>query len=328
MFNPTRNTVNRFGQRSVSALEPVVYIPNLNGGERLLRAVTSLRAESLARVVVVDNGSTDGSAEAAAEGRQEVRVLSLPENIGFGPALNRGVAEHPGDPIIFLNNDVVCQPDFLESLLAARGAGAEMVAGVLVQDDRPDLVDSAGVVAEADTLMAFDYLHGRPTTELSGSPAPLGPTGGAALYSREAFLAVGGFDERIFLYYEDLDLCLRLRTAGYECALAPGALARHAYSATLGSASAGKYRRTGWSRGYLLRRYGVTSTPGRALRAVACEGIVCAGQLLRDRTTAGVRGRLAGFRDAKGLPTLELPLGRLQHLSIRERLARRANRRR
>ena len=113
------------------------------------------------------------------------------------------------------------------------------------------------------TLMGFDYLNGEPREAAATAPAPLGPTGGAALFSRAAFDAVGGFDERIFLYYEDLDLALRLRAGGARCELAPDAAAVHAYSQTLGAASGAKYARTGWSRGYMLRRYGVMGRPAR-----------------------------------------------------------------
>ena len=112
-----------------------------------------------------------------------------------------------------------------------------------------------------------------------------------------AFEAVGGFDERIFLYYEDLDLALRMAAAGARCRLAPEARALHAYSASLGAGSGEKYARTGWSRGYMLRRYGVMSRPRDAARVLATEGAICAGQLLMDRTAAGLRGRLRGWRE-------------------------------
>jgi GT2 family glycosyltransferase len=178
------------------------------------------------------------------------------------------------------------------------------------------------------TLMGFDYLHGKPREDAATAPAPLGPTGGAALFSRAAFDAVGGFDERIFLYYEDLDLALRLRAGGARCELAPDAAAVHAYSQTLGAASGAKYARTGWSRGYMLRRYGVMGRPRDALRVLAAEGAICAGQLLRDRTAKGLGGRLRGWRDARGLPRRAHPSGEgLAELSLGEALAQRRARR-
>lgn len=201
-----------------------------------------------------------------------------------------------------------------------------MVAGVLVQERDPALIDSAGVVADR-TLMGFDYLHGEPLAAALAAPDPLGPTGGAALYRRDAFEAVGGFDERIFLYYEDLDLALRIAAAGGRCRLAGEARAVHAYSASLGAASGRKYAHTGWSRGYMLRRYGVMSHPGLALRALACEGALCAGQVLRDHTAAGIRGRLRGWREGGALVRREVDGAPLLEISTREALERRRARR-
>ena len=168
--------------------------------------------------------------------------------------------------------------------------------------------------------MGFDYLNGEPREAAAAAAAPLGPTGGAALYSRAAFDAVGGFDERIFLYYEDLDLALRLRARGARCELAPGAAAVHAYSQTLGAASGAKYARTGWSRGYMLRRYGVMGAAarrpagarrrGRDLRRAAAQGPDREGA---RRAAAGLARRRAGCRAERrtttGLSDLSLRRG-------------------
>jgi N-acetylglucosaminyl-diphospho-decaprenol L-rhamnosyltransferase len=308
-------------------MRPAIYIPTYNGRERLAVALRSLQEQTRpANVVVVDNGSADGTVELLRERFPEVALLELGQNLGFGRALNRAVAEIPADPVILLNNDVECEPRFVEALLDAAVEGAECVAGVLVQEAAPELIDSAGVVADR-TLMGFDYLHGEPLEAAQRAPAPLGPTGGGALYSLDAFRAVGGFDERIFLYYEDLDLALRMAAGGARCRLAPAATAVHAYSASLGAGSDAKYERTGWSRGYMLRRYGVMSEPRLALRALAVEGVLCAGQLLRDRTSAGFGGRLRGWRAAAGLERRNAGGAPLLDLSARDALELRRRRR-
>lgn len=308
-------------------MRPAVYIPNFNGSARIARALQSLREQSRpADVVVVDNGSSDDSAALIRERFPEVTLLELGENLGFGPALNRAVHEHPADPLILLNNDAEAEPRFVEALLDAAAEGAQTVAGVLTQERAPHLIDSAGVLADR-TLMGFDHLHGEPLAALANAADPLGPTGGAALYSRAAFAAVGGFDERIFLYYEDLDLALRLAAAGARCWLAPEARALHAYSASLGAGSGEKFARTGWSRGYMLRRYRVMSRPGAALRVLATEGGLCAGQLLLDRSAAGLRGRLRGWREGAGLEARDAGAAPLLDLSAREALALRRRRR-
>ena len=308
-------------------MRPAVYIPNFNGAQGIGRALSSLREQSREiDVVVVDNGSGDGSPALLRDEFPEVTVLGLERNIGFGPALNHAVREHRADPLIFLNSDVECEPRFVEALLDAAAEGVQSVAGVLLQEQAPGLIDSAGVVADR-TLMGFDYLHGEPREAAVGAADPLGPTGGAALYDRRAFDAVGGFDERIFLYYEDLDLALRMAGAGARCRLAPGATALHAYSAGLGAASAAKCERTGWSRGYMLRRYGVMSRPRDAVRVLAIEGAICAGQLLKDRTAAGLRGRLRGWRDGGNAATLNVGDAALLEISGREALELRRRRR-
>jgi N-acetylglucosaminyl-diphospho-decaprenol L-rhamnosyltransferase len=277
-------------------------------------------------VVLVDNGSGDGSVEVARRELPGLRIVELGENLGFGRAINRAVAAVPGDPLILLNNDAVPELRFVEALLEGLGEGVSSVAGVLLQERAPELIDSAGVVADT-TLMGFDYLHGEPAEAATTAAPPLGPTGGAALYRREAFEAVGGFDERIFLYYEDLDLALRLAAQGGRCRLAPEARALHAYSASLGAASAGKYARTGWSRGYMLRRYGVFRNPRLALRALGCEAALCSGQLLKDHTMAGLKGRLRGWRDAAGLEPRAISGVPLLEMTARQALALRQRRR-
>jgi N-acetylglucosaminyl-diphospho-decaprenol L-rhamnosyltransferase len=308
-------------------MRPAIYIPTYNGRERLARTLRSLEAQSRpAEAVVVDNGSSDGTAELIRGEFPEVALLEMGRNLGFGPAINRAVEEHPADPVILLNNDVEAEPRFVEALLDAAAGGAECAAAVLVQEAAPELIDSAGVVADR-TLMGFDYLHGEPLEAALRAAAPLGPTGGAALYRLDAFRAAGGFDERIFLYYEDLDLALRLRAAGARCVLAGEARAVHAYSASLGAGSGGKYARTGWGRGYMLRRYGVMSQPALALRAIAAEAAICAGQLLADRTAKGVGGRLRGWRDGAGLERRPVDESALFDISLREALALRRRRR-
>ncbi len=307
-------------------MRPTAYIPHFNGFERLERALASLREQSRPLdVVVVDNGSTDDSIERVRSEFPEVALVELERNLGFGPALNRAIAERPGDPIVLLNNDVECEPRFVEALLDSLLEGIEMVAGVLLQERRPGLIDSAGVIADR-TLMGFDYLHGEPVGIAATAPAPLGPTGGAALYRRAAFEAVGGFDERIFLYYEDLDLALRMRAGGAGCRLAPQARALHAYSASLGANSAEKHFRTGWSRGYMLRRYGVMSRPRDAARVLAAEGAICAGQLLLNRTAQGLRGRLRGWHEGTGLGRREVAEAPLLEISTRKALSLRLHR--
>src|SRR5687767_12608650 len=98
--------------------DPVaVYIPNLNGGDRLLEVLDALAEQTApARVVVVDNASTDGSPDAAQARHADIVMIRLDRNYGFGRALIAGVRAQPAERLVFVNNDVVCRPRFLEAL--------------------------------------------------------------------------------------------------------------------------------------------------------------------------------------------------------------------
>ncbi len=305
---------------------PTIYIPTLRAGERLATTLAALADQDPRPNVVVADNSEEGLGGALVRERFPwAEALEFGENLGFGRALNRAVRERPSELIVFLNDDVTVEPGFVAGLLEALDDDITMVAAVLLREREPERIDSAGVIADR-TLLGFDYLNAEPVTALAGAADPIGPTGGAALYRHDAFAAVGGFDERIFLYYEDLDLALRIRERGGRCRLAPNARGLHAYSETLGANSARKYKMTGWSRGYMLRAYGFGKRPLLLARAVTAEATICAGQLIRERTGAGLRGRLRGWREGGDAPRRPLPSAGLSPMSLRDALALRFRR--
>ena len=276
-----------------------VVIPTL-GGERLGRVLDSLSRQTVAhQTLVVDNGG--GSARAAvAQTLPAAEVLEMPCNAGFTRAVNRGVERADGDVAILLNDDCVVDPGFVAALCARLdpAAGVGMVAAVMRDWRNPALIDSAGMELDR-TLLVFDYLNGEPVGVLDEPVAdPVGPSAAAAAFDRATFLGAGGFDERLFAYWEDVDLVLRLRREGVRCALAADARGDHEHSSTLGSGSARKNYLMGYGRGYLLRKWRVVSwrrLPGIVLR----ETVLCVGQAVIDRNAAGVRGRIAGYRAAR-----------------------------
>jgi N-acetylglucosaminyl-diphospho-decaprenol L-rhamnosyltransferase len=303
-----------------------VFVPSVDGGSMLLDSLRSLAEQTTpAECVLIDNASRDGSAAAAKREFPELRVVKLPSNRGFGPAVNLGVQRFPAQLLVFGNNDVVYEPRFLEALLDAAGDDAA-VAGVLLSRHHPTTIDSAGVVVDA-TLLAFDHLRGEDVAAAASAPPPLGPTGAATLVKFDAFRAVGGFDPRIFAYLEDVDLALRLRAAGVRTRLAPAAQGLHRHSATLGSGSAKKNHLMGWSRGYLLRRYGILTDPRLITRALAEEFVLTTGQLIIDRTASGITGRISGWRAGRGLPRHPIATGSVIDVSLWEALRRLAGRR-
>jgi len=319
---------------SSSPDDPIVVVPSFNRADLLAELLGSLRRQTLAHsVLVVDNGSTDGTGAMLAARCPEVHVLELPENIGFGRAINRGVGACAADTLVLLNNDVVChRPDFLERLVAGLdpARGVVMAGGVLLDAEDSDRIDTAGMEFDR-TLLAYDYLHGAPAAVLERQlPDPLGPCAGAAAFDRAAFLAVGGFDESYFAYLEDVDLVARLLVAGGRCRLVRDARALHHHSSTLGSGSKRKNELMGWSRGYTIAKYRLHRRPRLLARALVAEAAIAAGQLLVDRTAVGLLARMRGFRVGLRSPPASLPdpTGPTRPVSttaaLRQRLRRRA----
>ena len=117
-----------------------------------------------------------------------------------------------------------------------------------------------------------------------------------------------------------------MRANGARCVLSPQARAVHGYSLTLGARSGRKYAMTGWSRGYLLRRYGITASASPAPQALGREAAICAGQLLRDRTLAGAEGPDRGLARRHGAcRQRQLPAAAVTRLSLRRALALRSS---
>jgi N-acetylglucosaminyl-diphospho-decaprenol L-rhamnosyltransferase len=259
------------------------------------------------RLIVCDNGSTDGTAERVAADWPAARVVRIETNRGFAEACNAAVAAGDGDAVVLLNNDVDCRPDFVERVVSPleEDPSVGSVAALCVRPGG-DRIDSIGLTADV-TLSPFPRLQGRPTSE-AASPVPelAGPAGTAAAYRRIAWEAVGGLDERIFAYGEDFDLALRLRAAGWKTVAAPDAAGVHLGSATHGHRTAWQRRHGGFGRAYLIRRYGLLR--GRAAaRTALTEAMVVAGDAVISRDLAALRGRVAGWRAAAGLDRLELP---------------------
>lgn len=285
-----------------------VVIPVHGGYELTASCLEHLRSQTVGhRVIVVDDASPDDTPDRIERAFHEALVLRQDRNRGFAAACNRAIGAGHGDVVVLLNNDVDAQADFLEQLVAPL-SGDDRVGSVAALLVRPGgrAIDSLGLAADR-TGAGFARLQGAPVDAVDG-PAPrlLGPSGGAAAYRRRALQEVGGLDEAIFMYQEDLDLALRLRTAGWRAAAAPRAVGVHHGSATADRRSAWQRRTAGWSRGYLLRRYGVLRG-ATAPRALLTELVVVAGDGVISRDLAALRGRLAGWRAARGRPPRPLP---------------------
>jgi GT2 family glycosyltransferase len=275
------------------------------------------------RVVVVDNGSTDGTPERLAREWPNVRVLE--RGGGFSAVCNAGAAAGDGDVVVLLNNDADCRPDFLAELLAPleRDPALGTVAALCLRPGGREIY-SVGITCDA-TLSAFARLQGRPVAEAGADrPVLAGPAGTAGAYRRTAWAQVGGLDETFTAYHEDFELALRLRAAGWPTVAAPTAVCTHLGSATYGRRSAWQRRHGGFGRGYVLRRYGLLR--GRtAPRTALTEALAVAADVVASRDLAGVRGRVDGWRAAAGLPARRVPVDAVDgSLRFRDSLALRA----
>ena len=258
-----------------------VIVPTVVGGPRIRGLLSSIRDRpSEVEVLVVDNSSPDPEIGELGDRFDGVRVIRLDRNAGYSRAVNLAAREATGDAIVLLNDDSVCDPGYVEAIVARLdpAAGVTMAAGVMREARDASRIDTAGMQLDR-TLLVFDYLNGEPLAQLDhGVADPIGPSGAAAAFDRDAFLAVGGFDETLFAYWEDVDLVLRMRLAGQRCALAPDARGTHAHSATLGSGSARKNYLMGFGRGYVLRKWGVLRSPGDWRRCSPSTGRSASGR--------------------------------------------------
>ncbi len=225
-------------------------------------------------VIVVDNASDDGSPEAVEESFPFCRLLRLDENVGFGAATNRGAAVATGEHLLLLNSDAWLADGALD-LLARRLDGDPTLAlaapRLFYPDGRPQFVwvPSSGVVGEAVQMLRnrFEHRafnHGLVPSVLRSLLGPGWYTAACLLVRRSAFDGVGGFDERFFLYFEDVDLSLRLRRARWKLAEVVAAKAFHVKGGSRSGAAEVAYRRSqllyyrlhrpGWENRVLRRR--------------------------------------------------------------------------
>ncbi len=208
-----------------------VVVPNWNGRRWLPACLDAIARQELTpqEVIVVDNGSTDGSLAYLQSEHPGVRLLELGGNTGFAHAANRGIAACGGELVALVNTDVVLAVDWLARMVAAMRAdgGAAAVACKMLSLEDPTRVYDAGDVLRRDGACEQRGRFGPDDGRWDTPGEVFGACAGAALYRRCAVLELGSFDERYFAYLEDVDLALRLRLAGWRCRYEP-AVALHA----------------------------------------------------------------------------------------------------
>ncbi len=202
-----------------------ILIPNWNGREWLPGCLRAIEAQTVApdQVIVIDNGSTDGSLKYLRSEDADVQIIALGENTGFAHAVNRGLARADGEFIAVLNTDVRLASDWLERMARAldEDPGSASVACKMLSSEDPSRIYDAGDILRRDGACEQRGRFGRDTGQYDEPGEVFGACAGAALYRRSALNELAGFDERYFAYLEDVDLALRLRLAGWRCRYEP-----------------------------------------------------------------------------------------------------------
>jgi N-acetylglucosaminyl-diphospho-decaprenol L-rhamnosyltransferase len=214
-----------------------VVVVTYESGPTLADCLAALKAQTFAdhEVILVDNGSADRAAQAAAAADPSLVFIDNGANLGFAAAVNQAARRASGRWLALLNPDAYAEPAWLERLVAAATAhpDARMFGSRQLMAEDPSRLDGLGdVMAGAGFPFRGGYRQKDPG--LTEPCETFSACGGAMLIERELFLGMGGFDERLFCYCEDVDLGYRLRLAGLRTLIAPDAVVRHVGAASSG----------------------------------------------------------------------------------------------
>ncbi len=278
-----------------------IIIPHWNGREHLDVCLASLRHQTFTdfEVILVDNGSNDGSQAYIRQNFPEVRLIELPENRGFTGACNAGYAEAQGAYIILLNNDTETDPNWLAALIEAfeRYPEAGSLASKMLLFDKRDHFHTAGDFYRVDGRPGNRGVWQQDRGQYDKEEQVFSACGGAAAYRRSVIEETGFLDNDFYFSCEDVDLGWRIHLIGKEVWYIPSAVVYHKLKATGGSVTGSYYDGRNflyliWKNypGSLLRRHwpsvigaqlGITWEALKAWRGAAAR--------------ARLRGQLAGL---------------------------------
>ncbi|MDR3685369.1 MAG: glycosyltransferase family 2 protein [Coriobacteriia bacterium] len=207
-----------------------IVIPNWNGEEHFAECLATLSEQTYTDfdIVVVDNDSSDGSVAWLKEHAPDIQLIERAGNDGFAAAVNDGIRVATGEYIVLLNNDTAAEPAWLETLVDALEASAyDFAASLMLFYDAPELVNTAGDVFSLWHLEGRQRGARKNRSGYTQRQRVLGASGGAVMYRRSFFDAVGLYDEDFFVLHEDTDINLRALIAGMRCVYVPESVVRH-----------------------------------------------------------------------------------------------------
>lgn len=280
-------------------MEVSAVIVNYNTRDHLVQCVRSLREAGVTEVIVADNDSHDGSAEALAAADAEARFLPTGGNLGFGKAANRGTAVAGGQYLLIANPDITVHPDAVGALVEAmeKDSGLALVGPLIVNTDEtvypsprvfPRMRDAIGhaflgLLSPRNRFTRryrlLDIDRSVPSSDVDWI------SGSCFLARRTTWDALGGFDEAYFMYAEDVDLCKRAKDAGWRVGFEPAARVVHVQGA---ATSLVPYRMIVEHHRSLLRFSARTARgPKRALLPVVAAGLTLRAALACAHRAAG-----------------------------------------
>ena len=281
-----------------------VVIVNFNAGPHLQAALTSLASQTERdfEVILIDNASTDGSADSLdTTGLPAFTLVKASDNLGFAGANNKAAGLAHGRWLALLNPDATAEPDWLEQVRAGieHYRDTPSFACTQIAADDPSRLDGAG-----DNFLVFGIPwrggYRRPVSDLPPEGECFSACGASAIYLKSTFLEMNGFDERFFCYCEDVDLGYRLRLAGNRCIFLPGARVHHLGGGSADQISGFAIRLGTRNRLWLFIR----DTPlGLLVLTLPVHLILTLLILVRGLSTGRFRWTLTGIAEAiRGLP--------------------------
>ena len=218
-----------------------IIIVNYNSGALVSRCLKSLSEQTLCadELVVVDNASTDAESRSMLDAITNATVIRSDLNLGYGRAINLAVQKlTTTDYIVCLNPDAFPEPGWLEAIVNAADSHPDhgSFASLMLREDDISIVAGAGDELHF-TGIPWRRFHKRTLPDNLQTEPVFSACAGAALYRTSLFNQLGGFDERYFMYVEDIDLGFRLQLAGHPCLLVSDAIVHHIGSAVTGEGS-------------------------------------------------------------------------------------------
>ncbi len=213
-----------------------IIIPNLNGLENLKLVLNSLINQTLRdyNIIVVDNGSSDGSVQYLEQSHKSVIIIKNETNLGFAKAINIGINYSVNDIksqyILLLNNDIELTENFLENAIRtfSKNPEADFLAVKMMNYNNRNVIDDTGDFIRSNGGTPMARGHGEEDIKkYDKAEFVFGACAGAAFYKTELFRKAGLFDEDFFAYLEDVDLSFRLQLQGFKCYYNPEIICYH-----------------------------------------------------------------------------------------------------